>query len=83
VRAFWLLLGLSLTAVSGYVFWYWTAERAANSPPTFLNLVAAAGTLSSTAAGLALAQAFARSPKPPKKKRKRRSRSRQRWLAPT
>jgi hypothetical protein len=62
VRAFWLLLGLSLTAVSGYVFWYWTAERAANSPPTFLNLVAAAGTLSSTAAGLALAQAFRKVP---------------------
>ena len=58
MRAVWLLLGLSLTAASGYVFWYWTVERAANSPATFLNLVAMAGLLCSTAAGLALGQAF-------------------------
>lgn len=57
MRAVWLVLGLSLTAASGYVFWCWTAERAANSPSTFLNLVAAAGTLCTTAAGLALGQA--------------------------
>lgn len=57
MRAVWLLLGLSLTAASGYVFWYWTGERAANSPATFLNLVAMAGLLCSTAAGIALGQA--------------------------
>jgi hypothetical protein len=60
MRAVWLLLGLSLTAASGYVWWYWTAERAANSPPTFLNLVALAGTLCSTAAGIALGEAVRR-----------------------
>jgi hypothetical protein len=58
MRAVWCLLGLSLTAASGYVWWYWTAERAANSPSTFLNLVALAGTLCSVAAGLAWGQAF-------------------------
>ena len=57
MRAVWLLLGLSLLAASGYVWWYRAAEKAANAPADFLNLVAAAGTLCSLAAGLALGQA--------------------------
>jgi hypothetical protein len=58
MRAVWLLLWLSLTAASFYLWWYRAAERAANAPADFLYLVAAAGILCSTAAGLALGQAF-------------------------
>ena len=57
MRAVWLLLGLSLTGASFYVWWYAAAEKAANSPPTFVNLVKLAGSLCSIAAGLALGQA--------------------------
>ncbi len=57
MRAVWLFLGLILTAASGYVWWYRAAEKAANAPADFLNLVALAGILCSTAAGVALGQA--------------------------
>jgi hypothetical protein len=57
MRAFWLLLWLGLTAASFYVWSYRAAEKAANAPADFLNLVALAGILCSAAAGLALGQA--------------------------
>jgi hypothetical protein len=60
MRAVWLLLGLSLTAASLYMWWYRAAERAPNAPADFINLVEAAGILCSTAAGLALGQAVRR-----------------------
>ena len=60
MRAVWLLIGLSLTAASGYVWWYGMAERAANSPPAFLNLVRLVGSLCAVGAGIALGQAFRR-----------------------
>ena len=60
MTAVWLLLGLSLLAASGYVWWFAAAEKAANSPPTFVNLVMMAGLLCSTAAGAALGEAVRR-----------------------
>ena len=39
MRAIWLLMALSLTMATGYLTWYGIAERRANAPETFVNLV--------------------------------------------
>ena len=58
VTAVWFLLALSLTAGSGYLWWYKAAEDAAHSPETFGDLVAMAATLCGVAGGFAWARAF-------------------------
>jgi hypothetical protein len=58
MRTIWCLLGLSLTAASGYLTWFGMAERRAHAPETFVNLVAMLTMLCAVGAGLAWGRGF-------------------------
>jgi hypothetical protein len=60
MRIFWCILGLILIVASGYLLWFKAAERAAQAPETFLNLVALLALLCGMGGGIALGRGLRR-----------------------